>query len=97
MEKELVKSKGIRWIRYNEFDHTLDVAYTRSGEYRYFGVKPDVYAWLTKVQSKGRFIARLVKDKYQYQRLDAELTLSQEGNLEHQLRDSLKSPPTKEN
>jgi len=33
---EAVDSKGIRWIRHDERSCTLDVAYTASGEYRYF-------------------------------------------------------------
>jgi hypothetical protein len=38
-----INSKGIRWIRYDERTRTLDVAYTNSGEYRYFDVGPEVY------------------------------------------------------
>ena len=48
-----VNSKGIRWIRYDERTRTLDVADTSSGEYRYFDVGPEVYAWLVRAESKG--------------------------------------------
>ena len=84
-------SKSIRWIRYDEQTCTLDVAFTGSGEYRYFGVEPEVYAWLTKVESKGKFVNRLVKEKYRYERLDGERKSSEEGDLEQLLRNSLKS------
>ena len=96
MHEEAVKSTGIKWIRYDERARTLDVAYINSGEYRYFDVEPEVYAWLSKVESKGRFVNRLVKEKYRYERLNAEPTTSEQGDLEQLLRDSLQSPPTAE-
>jgi hypothetical protein len=89
---EAVNSKGIRWIRYDEHTRTLDVAYTASGEYRYFDVGPEVYAWLMKAESKGKFVNRLVKEKYRYERLDGESAASEEGDLEQLLRESLQSP-----
>lgn len=96
MQEEAVKSTGIRWIRYDESARTLDVAYVNSGEYRYFDVEPEVHAWLSKVESKGRFVNRLVKEKYRYERLNVEPTSSEEGDLEQRLRDSLQSPPSSE-
>jgi hypothetical protein len=86
---EAVNSSGIKWIRYDERARTLDVAYTNSGEYRYFDVGPEVYAWLVKAESKGKFVNRLVKEKYRYERLDVERSSSEEGDLEQLLRDSL--------
>ena len=89
---EAVNSKGIRWVRYDERTRTLDVAYTSSGEYRYFDVGPEVYSWLMKAESKGKFVNRLVKEKYRYERLDAESASSMEADLEQLLRESLNSP-----
>ncbi len=88
---DAVNSKGIRWIRYDERTRTLDVAYT-SGEYRYFDVGPEVYAWLKRAESKGKFVNRLVKEKYRYERLNVESGASEEGDLEQLLRESLNSP-----
>ena len=89
---EKVDSKGIRWIRYDEGSRTLDVAYAESGEYRYFDVGPEVHAWLMKAESKGKFMNRLVKDKYRYERLDIASAAGAEVDLEQLLRDSLSSP-----
>ena len=72
MDEAAVKSTGIRWIRYDQRARTLDVAYVNSGEYRYFDVEPEVHAWLSKVESKGKFVNRLVREKYRYERLDVE-------------------------
>ena len=93
---EAVDSKGIRWVRYDEQNRTLDVAYTNSGEYRYFDVGPEVYAWLLRAESKGKFVNRLVKEKYRYERLDAEQSSSEGGDLERLLRESLQSEKSKE-
>ena len=96
MQEQAVKSTGIRWIRYDERARTLDVAFVNSGEYRYFDVEPEVYAWLSKVESKGRFLNRLVKEKYRYERLNDEPSSGEEVDLEQLLRDSLQSPPAGE-
>jgi len=89
---EAVDSKGIRWIRYDEGSRTLDVAYSASGEYRYFDVGPEVYAWLMKAESKGKFVNRLVKEKYRYERLSPDPSTNEEADLEQLLRESLNSP-----
>jgi len=91
-----INSKGIRWIRYDESTRTLDVAYTNSGEYRYFDVGPEVYAWLVRAESKGKFVNRLVREKYRYARLDGEQASSGESDLEQLLRDSLQSEKNEE-
>jgi hypothetical protein len=91
-----VNSKGIRWIRYDERTRTLDVAYSSSGEYRYFDVGPEVYAWLVRAESKGKFVNRLVKERYRYERLKGEQASSGEEDLEKLLRDSLQSEKSKE-
>ena len=90
-----VNSKGIRWVRYDERTRTLDVAYTSSGEYRYFDVGPEVYAWLVRAESKGKFVNRLVKEKYKYERLDDGQTSRAEDDLEKLLRDSLQEENSK--
>jgi hypothetical protein len=96
LHEEAVKSTGIKWIRYDEGARTLDVAYVNSGEYRYFDVGPEVYSWLSRAESKGKFVNRLVKEKYRYERLDGDAAPSEEGNLEKLLRDSLHPPPSSE-
>ncbi len=88
-QMEAVNSKGIRWIRYDERARTLDVAYPNSGEYRYFDVGPEVYAWLVRAESKGKFVNRLVKERYRYERIDGGQASGGEEDLEQLLRDSL--------
>jgi hypothetical protein len=84
-----VKSRGIRWIAYDDRERTLDVQYaSSSGIYRYFDVPPDAYEWLSKVESKGKFINRLVKGKYRYEALKDQTAIG-ESDLLDLLRGSL--------
>jgi hypothetical protein len=70
MEKVPVQSKGIDWVAYNEEAQTLYVHFGSSRTYRYFDVPPAVYAWLLSAPSKGKFVNRLVKDRYRYEQFD---------------------------
>jgi hypothetical protein len=94
LQEEAVKSTGIKWIRYDASARTLDVAYVNSGDYRYFDVGPEVYAWLSRAESKGKFVNRLVKEKYRYERLNPAPASSEQADLEQLLRDSLQPPPS---
>ena len=90
---EPVKSRGIRGISYDAEKHTLDVEFSSSKIYRYFDVSPSVYAWLTRAESKGRFVNRLVKDNYRYERVDRPDASADEENLLEALREALDRPP----
>jgi hypothetical protein len=70
MEKVPVQSKGIDWVAYDEEAQTLYVHFGSSRTYRYFDVPPAVYAWLLRAPSKGKFVNRLVKDRYRYERFE---------------------------
>jgi hypothetical protein len=59
-------------------------------------VRPEVYEWLVKAESKGKFVNRLVRERYRYERLDDEQVSSEQGDLEQLLRDSLQSAKSKE-
>ena len=39
----------------------LEGVSTESWELQYFDVGPEVYAWLVKAESKGKFVNRLIK------------------------------------
>jgi hypothetical protein len=49
-----------------------------------------------RAESKGKFLNRLVKERYRYERLDDERAASGEGDLEQLLRDSVESEESKE-
>jgi hypothetical protein len=87
-----IKSKGILRVAYDARARTLDVEFSSSKIYRYFDVPPSVYAWLERVESKGRFLNRLVKDKYRFERIDAAGAENEATDLLDALRKSLESP-----
>jgi hypothetical protein len=88
-----VKSKGIRRIAYDADAHTLDIEFSSKKIYRYFDVPPSVYAWLERVDSKGKFFNRFVKDKYRFERIDESDAADEAISLLDALRKSLKHPP----
>ena len=92
MEKVPVQSKGIDWVAYDEETQTLVVSFGPHRTYRYFEVPPSVYEWLLRAQSKGKFINRLVRDRYQYERLDAGPRHDADADLLALLEKSLDEP-----
>jgi hypothetical protein len=91
VQKQEVKSKAVNWVRYDDVTKSLEVEFASSSLYRYFDVPRDVYEWLLKVESKGKFVNRLVKEKYRYERLEPSEPRSED--IEELLRNSLTKPP----
>ncbi|HEX6993616.1 MAG TPA: KTSC domain-containing protein [Gammaproteobacteria bacterium] len=91
-----MRSKGIRGVAYDAEARTLDVEFSSSRVYRYFDVPPSVYEWLVRVDSKGKFINRLVKDRYRYERIDGPSAADEESDLLESLRKSLEDPPDRD-
>jgi hypothetical protein len=89
VENQPLKSKAVRAIRYDAATRSLDVEFASASTYRYFDVPRDVYEWLLRVGSKGRFL------KYRYERLDSDGPRP-DDDLESLLRDSLRPPPKSE-
>jgi KTSC domain len=92
MEKVPVQSKGIDWVAYDEAAQTLDVHFGSSGTYRYFDVPATVYDWLLRAPSKGKFVNRLVKDRYRYERLESGPHAGTDADLRELLEKSLDEP-----
>jgi hypothetical protein len=92
MEKVPVQSKGIDWVAYDEEAQTLYVHFGSSSTYRYFNVPPPVYAWLLRAPSKGKFVNRLVKDRYRYERLEEDSSREADVDLLALLEKSLDEP-----
>ena len=92
MEKQRVKSNAVKAIRYDALTRSLDVEFASASTYRYFEVPRDVYEWLLRVDSKGKFVNRLVKEKYRYERLGSSRS-QPDDDIEALLRDSLREPP----
>ncbi len=63
-----VDSSNLRAIRYDEKEEVLEVAFVKSGTYRYLGVPKVVYEGLRRAKSKGKYLAAHVKNRYEFER-----------------------------
>jgi hypothetical protein len=92
IEKVPVQSKGIDWVAYDEEAQILCVHFGSTRTYRYFDVPPAVYAWLLRAPSKGKFVNRLVKDRYRYEQLEPDSSGKADADLLALLQKSLNDP-----
>ena len=65
-----VESTAISDIRYDERAAKLFVRFNDGDEYVYVGVPGEVHRSFVKADSKGRFFAFEIRDRYPYNRLD---------------------------
>jgi lysyl-tRNA synthetase class 2 len=59
----------IRGIRYDPERRRLVVRFTDGDEYAYVGVPGEVHRSFAGADSKGRFFAREIRDRYPYNKL----------------------------
>ncbi|MBW3617196.1 MAG: KTSC domain-containing protein [Proteobacteria bacterium] len=64
-----VESTAIRAIDYDAVSRTLYVVFIDGDGYAYFEVPPALYADFLRAESKGRFFAEQVRDRFGYQQL----------------------------
>ncbi len=63
-----VDSSMISAFGYNEAEQILDVAFHRTGVYRYFDVPYDVFEGLRDASSKGSYMRDMIIDTYDYEK-----------------------------
>ncbi|MFZ5668181.1 MAG: KTSC domain-containing protein [Pseudomonadota bacterium] len=66
-----VDSAAIRDIRYEDEHQKLFVEFVDGDRYLYVGVPGEVPRGLVEADSKGRFFAREIRDRYPYNKLDS--------------------------
>ncbi|NDZ73729.1 KTSC domain-containing protein [Streptomyces sp. SID10362] len=69
MFHEQVRSSNVRSVGYSQQDRVLEVAFHSGGVYRYDGVPADVHTALMAAPSKGSFLARFIKGRYEHRRV----------------------------
>jgi hypothetical protein len=87
-------SNSVRRASYDSEARTLTLEFRTGRSYRYKDVPSSVYDWLLRASSKGAFVTRLVKDRYEFE----EVTVAQTIDLEAQLGaslDTLRKPAPK--
>ncbi|RYY68535.1 MAG: KTSC domain-containing protein [Chitinophagaceae bacterium] len=63
-------STVISFIHYDSKKHTLRVGYVSGMVYDYKNVPEEVYRQMTQAYSKGTFLNRFIKGKYDFEKLD---------------------------
>lgn len=63
-------SSVIEYISYNAATQILKVHFLSGAVYAYNNVPEDVYEAFKKYKSKGTFLNKHIKDKYDYERLN---------------------------
>jgi hypothetical protein len=71
MQKESVESTSVSAIGYDPFSSVLEVLFINGRTYQYAQVSPRTYKSLMKARSKGAFLHRNVKGKYDYREVAA--------------------------
>jgi hypothetical protein len=61
-----VISTSIAAVSYDEQSRVLELEYASGRVYRYLDVPEEVVTWLRKARSKGGFVNRMIKDRYEY-------------------------------
>ena len=72
MDRTLVKSSHMKSMGYSKDDQILEVEFKNGDVYQYLDVPLTVFAELTRSTSKGKFMHRHIRGKYQYKRVDHE-------------------------
>lgn len=59
-----VNSSAMHRVEYDEGSHRLDIWFTASGQYSYYGVPIPLYLGLLSASSKGRYFNDNIRDQY---------------------------------
>jgi hypothetical protein len=68
MQRERVSSSAISSVGYDPQSLVLEVEFQSGVVYDYYGVPPRVFHQLMKAPSKGSFVSRRIRDRYEFER-----------------------------
>jgi hypothetical protein len=71
MHRQTVSSSAISSVGYDERSAVLEVEFNSGAVYDYLKVPKKVYRALLKAPSKGSFVSRRVRDRYEFVRRDS--------------------------
>ena len=70
MHREPVASSAISSVGYDPESETLEVEFTSGAVYEYYDVPRKVFRSLMSAPSKGQFLAKRIKDRYEFAKAD---------------------------
>lgn len=89
MQKVSVESSMIKSVGYDAFSSVLEVEFENGQVYQYAKVAPRTYNAFMKSKSKGGFLTRSIKDKYDYRKVlnveDTQINRQEVSNTVHVL------------
>ena len=68
MHRQTVSSSAISSVGYDERSAVLEVEFSSGAVYDYLQVPKKVYRDLLKAPSKGSFVSRRVRDRYEFRK-----------------------------
>jgi len=68
MHRQTVSSSAISSVGYDERSAVLEVEFSSGAVYDYLQVPKKVYSALLKAPSKGSFVSRRLRDRYEFVR-----------------------------
>jgi hypothetical protein len=69
MLRTRVQSTSIASMGYDPRDRVLEVEFINGGVYEYLGVSPEEYRALLAAPSRGAYLNRVIKRKYEYRKI----------------------------
>ncbi len=70
MQRRYVASSNIRSIGHHIASSILEVEFTSSDVYQYYGVSESVYKSLMNASSHGSYLNQYIKDRYRYSKIN---------------------------
>lgn len=67
----------------------MEIEFAAGGIYEYFDVPKAVYEWLMRVPNKGRYVTRIIANKYRFRVRPAEAATEHGSSLAEQLQRSV--------
>jgi hypothetical protein len=68
LRRERVSSSAISSVGYDPDASVLEVEFSSGAVYDYYGVPPKVFHALMKAPSKGTFLSRRIRDRYEFEK-----------------------------
>ena len=81
-------SKALRSAAYDAETETLEIEFATGSIYQYVDVPADVYTWLLKAKSKGRYVTDVISKKFEFRQIG--LPATPDDALESALAASIK-------
>jgi hypothetical protein len=66
MQRTGLPSRSVRSAGYDPAGQRLELEFSSGGVYEYFDVPASVYDWLLRVPNKGRYVTKMISNRYRF-------------------------------